>query len=237
MTMTRTVGTFVVGPIDDRSKWVSLEDFIVTTNPDGSHTAQTMSRFPGNTMIRHVTQTVDKNFTPMDGLTRFFLDQVYQGMLFRRVVGDTVTSLLMLPDGSPIDERSFPLGGDDLVLGYHPTAVEGWKFMKLDRSNRDIQTIRILSSSPTWNGGVIGHGKEIHHEIQYLGEEEINVLAGTFTGHHYIWHTGNIDGDLEIWTIGQDGICARIIGHAKGVIYELETYEVTEFDNKLEFDF
>jgi hypothetical protein len=237
MTMTRTVGSYVMGPTDDRSKWVSWENFIVTTNPDGSHTSQTMSRFPGNSMIRHVSQTVDKTFSPMDGITRFFLDGVYQGILMRRVVGDTVTSQVMYPDGRPIDETTFPVGGDDLVLGYHPTTVEGWKFIKADRSIAGPQTVRILSSSPTWNGGTMGHGREVSLTVEYLGPEEITVPAGTFLGHHYLWHTGAIDGDIELWTTGQDEICAKVIGHAKGVTYELETCDVTEFGDALEFDF
>lgn len=237
MAMTRTIGSYVMGPTDDRSKWVSWENFIVTTNPDGSHTAQSMSRFPGNSMIRHVTQTVDSKFTPIDGITRFFLDEVFQGILMRRVVGDTVHSYVMLPDGSPVDEKTLPMGGDDIVFGYHPTCVEGWKFIKADRTVKGPQPVRILSSSPTWNGGVIGHGAEVTLQVEYLGPEEVTVPAGTFTGHHYLWHTGNIDGDIEVWTIGQDEICARVIGHAKGVTYELETYEATEFGTTLEFEF
>jgi hypothetical protein len=235
MPMTRTVGSYVMGPNNDPSIRVSWENFIVTTNPDGSHTAQTMSRFPGNSMIRHVTQTVGRDFSPLDGNTRFHLDGEHQGTLSRRVVGDTVTSLVMWPDDRPIDQTTFPVGGDDLVLGFHPTTVEGWKFIKADRSNRELQTVRILSSSPTWNGGVMGHGKEVHFKVQYLGPEEITVPAGTFTGHHYFWHTGAIDGDIELWTIGQDEICARVISHSKGVTSELETCEITEFGDTLEF--
>jgi hypothetical protein len=237
MALTRTIGSYVMGPTDDRSKWVSWENFIVTTNPDGSHTAQTMTRFPGNSMIRHVTQTVDKAFTPMDGITRFFVDEVYQGTLIRRVVGDEITSLVMLPDGSPIDEKTLQMGGSDIVFGYHPTSVEGWKFIKADRTNPEPQMVRILSSSPTWNGGIIGHGAEVSLKVQYLGAEEVTVPAGTFIGPHSLWHTGNIDGDIEVWTIGEDEICARCIGHAKGVTYELATYESTTFEAVREFDF
>jgi hypothetical protein len=237
MALTRTIGSYVMGPHDDQSKWVSWENFISTTNPDGSHTAQTMSRFPGNSVIRHVTQTVDKNFSPMDGMTRFFVDEVYQGTLIRRVVGDTVTSLVMLPDGSPIDEASFSLGDGDLMLGYHPTAVEGWKFMKADRTNPEPQTVRLLSSSATWNGSTIGHGKEISFQVQYLGPEEIDLRIGRVTGHRYLWLTGYPGGDIDFWTIGKDEICARVISHHKGVTYELDTYEVTEFGSEREFDF
>lgn len=237
MTLTRTVGSYVMGPTSDRSKWVSWENFIVTTNPDDSHTAMSMSRFPGNSMIRHVVQTADKDFSPMDGVTRFFTDQEYQGFLVRRVVEDTVHSFVMYPDGRPVDEAALPRGGSDLVLGYHPTLVEGWKFIKADRSIKGPQPVRILSSSPTWNGGVMGHGAEVSLQVEYLGEEDVSVPAGTFRGHHYLWHTGNIDGDIEVWTTGQDEICARVIGHAKGVTYELQTCEITEFGDTLEFDF
>lgn len=236
MALTRTIGSYVMGPSDDRSKWVSWENFIVTTNPDGTHTAQTMTRFPGGTIVRHVTQTVDAEFMPMDGYLRLFVGPEYQGNLVRRVVGDEVTSLLMAPDGSPIAQATLP-GGADLVLGYHPTAVEGWKFTKCDRAVTGTQQVRILTTSATWNGGQMTHGKEVLLDIEYMGEQEITVPAGTFVCDHYLWHTGAIDADIEVWTTGQDRICAKVVGHAKGVTYELATCEITQFGDTLEFDF
>ena len=236
MALTRTIGSYVMGPTDDRSQWVSWENFIVTTNPDDTHTAQTMTRFPGGSIVRHVTQTVNAEFMPMDGYLRLFVGPEYQGNLVRRVVGDSVTSLLMAPDGSPIEEATLP-GGADLVLGYHPTTVEGWKFTKCDRTVSGTQQVRILTTSATWNGGQMTHGKEVTLDIEYVGDEEIEVPAGKFVCDHYLWHTGAIDADIEVWTTGQDRICARVVGHAKGVTYELETCEITQFGDTPEFDF
>ncbi len=236
MALTRTIGSYVMGPSDDRSKWVSWENFIVTTNPDGSHTAQTMTRFPGGSIVRHVTQTVNSEFMPMDGNLRLFVGPEFQGTLIRRVVGDAVTSLLLAPDGSDIEEASLP-GGADLVLGYHPTTVEGWKFTQCKRDVAGTQHVRILTTSATWNGGQMTHGKEVTLAIEYIGQETITVPAGTFLCDHYLWHTGAIDADIEVWTTGQDRICAKVIGHAKGVTYELETCDITQFGDELEFDF
>lgn len=236
MALTQTTGSYVMGPSDDRPKWVKWESFIVTTNPDGSHTAQTVTRFPGNSLVRHVMQTVNSEFMPMDGYLRLFVGSEYQGNLVRRVVGDEVTSLLIPPDGSPIQRDILP-GGSDLVLGYHPTTVEGWKFTKCDHAVSGTQHVRILTTSATWNGGQMSHGREVTLAIEYIGEEEIEVPAGKFVCDHYLWHTGAIDADIEVWTTGQDRICARVIGHAKGVTYELATCEVTEFGDTLEFDF
>lgn len=236
MPLTRTIGSYIMGPSNDRSKWVEWEQFIATTNPDGSHTAQTMTRFPGTSLVRHVTQTVDADFMPMDGYLRLFVRNEYQGALVRRVVGDSVTSLLLAPDGRPIDEAALP-GGPDLVLGYHPTAVEGWKFTKCDRSVSGTQQVRILTTSATWNGGQMTHGREVTLDIEYLGEKEIEVPAGTFLCDHYLWHTGAIDADIEVWTTGQDRICAKVVGHAKGVTYELATHDQRTFSDAPEFDF
>jgi hypothetical protein len=225
-----------MGPLKDRSRWVEWESFIVTTNPDGSHTAQTMTRFPGGSLVRHVTQTVDANFMPMDGNLRLFVGPEYQGTLIRRVVGDHVTSLLLAPDGSPIQEAQLP-GGNDLVLGYHPTAVEGWKFTKCDRAIAGTQHVRILTTSATWNGGQMSHGREVKLAVEYMGKQDVTVPAGTFSCDHYLWHTGAIDADIEVWTTGQDRICVRVVGHAKGVAYELATHSVKQFGDVLEFDF
>ncbi|MFO1426376.1 MAG: hypothetical protein U1F11_05275 [Steroidobacteraceae bacterium] len=236
MALTCTVGSYKVSLLNDRSKSVEWEQFIVTTNPDGSHTAQSMTRFPGGSIVRHVTQTVDAQFRPMDGVLRLFVGPEYQGTLVRRVVGDNVTSLLLAPDGSPIQEATLP-GGQDLVLGYHPTVVEGWKFTHCDRSRKGTQHVRILTTSATWNGGQMSHGKEVTLAIEYIGEEKITVPAGTFVCDHYLWHTGAIDADIEVWTTGQDRICARVIGHAKGVIYELERCSSQRFGDSAEIPF
>lgn len=236
MPLTRTTGSYVMGPSDDRSKWVEWENFIVSTNPDGTHTAQSMTRFPGTSLVRHVTQTVNTEFMPMDGHLRLFVGSEFQGVLVRRVVGDEVTSLLIAPDGSPIEQAQLP-GGADLVLGYHPTVVEGWKFTQCDRTVEGTQHVRILTTSATWNGGQMTHGKEVTLAIEYIGEEEIEVPAGKFVCDHYLWHTGAIDADIEVWTTGQDRICARVIGHAKGVTYELAEFDQKIFGDTLEFDF
>jgi hypothetical protein len=236
MALTRTIGSYVMGPLNDRSLWVEWENFIVSTNPDGSHTAQTLTRFPGGSIVRHVTQTVNADFMPMDGFLRLFVGPEYQGALVRRVVGDSVTSLLMAPNGAPIEEATLP-GGADLVLGYHPTTVEGWKFTMCDKSVSGVQEVRILTTSATWNGGQMTHGREVTLSVEYLGEKELKVPAGTFLCDHYLWHTGAIDADIEVWTTGQDRICAKVIGHAKGVAYELQSCEVTQFGDVLEFEF
>jgi hypothetical protein len=236
MAVTMTTGSYVMGPLNDRSKWVEWESFIVTTNPDGSHTAQTMTRFPGSSLVRHVTQTVNAQFMPMDGFLRLFVGKEYQGALLRRVVGNEVTSLLLAPDGSPIQQAQLP-GGDDLVLGYHPTAVEGWKFTQCDPKLSGSQNVRILTTSATWNGGQMSHGREVKLAVEYVGKENVTVPAGTFGCDHYLWHTGAIDADIEVWTTGQDRICVRVVGHAKGVAYELNKHSVTQFGDTLEFDF
>lgn len=236
MALTCTIGSFRMSLLSDCSRGVDWEHFIVTTNPDGSHTAQTMTRFPGGTIVRHVTQTVDAQFRPMDGVLRLFVGPEHQGTLVRRVVGDSVTSLLLAPSGSAIQEATLP-GGSDLVLGYHPTAVEGWKFTHCDRNRKGTQHVRILTTSATWNGGQMSHGKEVTLAVEYIGQETVTVPAGTFVCDHYLWHTGAIDADIEVWTTGQDRICVRVIGHAKGVVYELDRYLLQQFGDVLEVPF
>lgn len=236
MALTRTVGSYIMGPLNDRSRWLEWENFMVTTNPDGSHTAQSVTRFPGGTIVRHVTQTVDAQFRPMDGFVRLFVGKEYQGGLVRRVVGDQVTSLLLSPDGSPVQEATLP-GGADLVLGYHPTVVEGWKFTHCDRSKSGTQHVRILTTSATWNGGQMSHGREVTLAIEYLGKQDVTVPAGTFSCDHYLWHTGAIDADIEVWTSGPDRICVRVVGHSKGVAYELDRYDQKQFGDVAEIDF
>lgn len=236
MALTCTVGSYKMSLLKDPSQSVDWEHFIVTTNPDGSHTAQSMTRFPGGSIVRHVTQTVDPQFRPMDGVLRLFVGPEHQGTLVRRVVGNEVTSLLLAPDGRPIEQATLP-GGPDLVLGYHPTVNEGWKFTHCDRSKQGTQHVRILTTSATWNGGVMSHGKEVTLAIEYIGKDTITVPAGKFECDHYLWHTGAIDADIEVWTTGPDRISARVVGHAKGVKYELDRYLVQQFGDVAEVPF
>ena len=237
MTLTRTIGSYVTYPLDASERRIDWEDFIVTRNPDGSRTAMTMSRFPGCSIVRHVVQTVGSDFSPRDGFVRLFDEDRYLGALARHVTGDEVVSIVLPADGGAPDMTSFPIEIETEVLGYHPTTAEGWKLMKLDRSHSGVQVIRLLTTSLTWNGGTLSHGRKVEMPVEYLGEDEITVAAGTFRCHRYMWRTGDIDGDLEIWTTGEDEIVARMNGYSKGHAYELARYEVTSFSDDREFDY
>lgn len=237
MPIVRSTGRYSMYPLGDASDRLSWEDFIVTRNPDGSRTAQTMSRFPGCSVVRHVTQTVSADFTPLDGHVRLFVDNVLKGIVVRRVVGDKVTSIVIPADDGPIDQQTIQLDGPDMVLGYHPTTAEGWKLQKLDRGSSEKQTLRLLTVSLTWNGGTLGHGRKVEMPVCYRGKEEITVAAGTFLCDRYHWDTGDIDGELDIWTTGDDAILARMYGHAKGYGYELEEYETTTFGDTPEYSY
>jgi len=231
-----TTGGYTVGPISDPSVRVPWERFVVTQNPDGSHTAQSTTRFPGGTIVRQVMQTVDRHFMPVDGFARLFVGGEYQGTLIRRVVGSSISSLVMSPTGSPIEQTELP-GGPDVVLGYHPTTVEGWKFTKCRKGVAGAQNVRILSSSPTWNGGQMSHGREVTMSVEHVGEENIATPAGTFKSDHYLWHTGAVDGDIEVWVVGPDRICARVAHKSRDVVYDLVSHDVIEFSDSFEFDF
>jgi hypothetical protein len=232
-----TVGSYIMRPLDNPQSTLFWETFIVTSNPDGSRTAQTMGRFPGNIMVRYVTQTVSADFTPIDGFVRVFTDRVYQGAMVRHVTGGTVTSLVLPPDGGPVDTAEIELDTPGMMLSYHPSAVEGWKLQKLDHSHSEPQMLHYLSSSLTWNGGTIGHGGVADMPVRYLGEEEVTVPAGTFLCRHYVWSTGKLDGDLEIWSTGEDQIVAKMNGPHRGFSWELDSYSLTEFGDELEYPF
>lgn len=237
MPLTRTVGSYITYPLGEPDKAIDWEDFIVTRNPDGSRTAMTVSRFPGCSIVRHVTQTVDADFTPRDGFVRLFADNRYLGALLRQVRGGEVVSIVLPPDGTPMEEARFAFEPDTEVLGYHPSTAEGWKLMKLDRAKQGVQTIHLLTTSLTWNGGTLDHGRKVEMPVEYLGTDEIMVAGQNLPCHRYMWRTGEIDGDLEMWTTGEDEILARMHGYRKGHAYELSRYEVTAFSDQREFDY
>lgn len=237
MPLTRTIGTHIICSLDNLAERHDWETFTVTRNPDGSRTAQTLSRFPGTQVVRHVTQTVAADFTPLDGVSRLFIDNVYQGMLVRRVVDGVLTSILMPADGGPMDVKTIPFDHPDTVLGYHPSSVESWKLLKIDRTVKGPQTMHLLTLSHTWNGGTLEHAIKLEAQVEYMGEVEITTPAGTFPCHHTVWHTLAFDGDLDIYTTGPDEIVVRMDGSEKRVRYELDSYQVTTFDDVREFDF
>lgn len=235
MPFTRITGSYVTHPLDAPERTADWEDFILTCNPDGSRTAMTLSRFPGNSIVRQVMQTVEADFTPRDGFARLYADGRYAGSVVRQVTGGEVTSVVFGPDGAPIDVSAFPFEAAREVLGYHPTAAEGWKLMKLDRSVPGVQTIELLTTSLTWNGGTMGHGRKVEMPVEYLGEEDMHVPAGTFACHRLLWRTGNIDGDLDIWVTRKDALMVRMNGYAKGHAYVLARCEETVFPDTNEF--
>lgn len=235
MRLTRTTGKYVTFPIGRPQEAVDWEDFIITKNPDGSRTAMTLSRFPRSSIVRHVVQTVDKDFRSIDGFARLFSEGKFLGSIARYVREGRLISTVFPPDGGPADPFETEFDQDREVLGYHPTSVEGWKFQRMDLSQKGPQSIHLFTTSLTWNGGAMGHGLRVEMSVEYLGDEDLQVAGESFPCRHYIWRTGDIDGDLDIWTTGDDQILVRMLGHRKGHCYELSSIAVTHFDNVSEF--
>lgn len=234
MALRRCSGSFTVRPASGTAAPAPHDWFELTVNPDGSRTLHTLTRFPGNALVRQVTQTVDAGFAPLEGYARLFIGGDYAGSVLRQVAGNVVHSSVQGPDGS-VDRADIDVP-EGTVLGYHPVVGEGWKFVRSPR-RQGTQRLHVLTTSSSWNGGTMGHGKLVESSFEWLPEEEIETAAGRMRCEHLMWDTGEVAGRLEMWLVPPHYLCARLLQHRRKVLYELESLQEQVLPDVAEFAF
>lgn len=201
------------------------ERFIVTINPDGSRTLRTVTRSPKGDLLRDVNQLLDNQWRDVEAMGRVFFKDEALGTVLRRIVGDTLYSTVLSPDGGK-DEATFD-APVEMILGFHAIVTDAWKMNRLDTSHNEYQQIMVHTVSDTWNGSSLGHGKRLVSEARFDGAERLKLPAGTFDCEKFVWQT-SFGKELHVWRTGEANVLAKMLvesGDKEGSIYELTDYE------------
>lgn len=209
------------------------EDFIFAVQPDGHRTLTAHCEIdePNPDVIRDVVYSVDPNNRPLDAFVRLTVGGNFMGAGLFRMEGDLITCESYGPSIGRLSQV-VDTKGDYAWFGTHPLSADGFNTINFDQSEGPIKRrMRSFLSSLDHRGAtppmVSGH----HIFLEYVGDEEITVKAGTFQTRHFRFVGEHIDPlahpPYDLWvTADDDSIFVR--GECAG--YMMTYYELVHLE-------
>ena len=211
----------ISGRIDYITDNVGVEGqewFTPTVPTDGRRTMRAYVEMHDDHLIRDVTFSVDEKWKPLDCFVRLTIHDRFQGSAWFRFTDTMVECETFTVDAGRISQ-TWPVKGHIPMFVSHATACDAWGNALFDKSRKgETQTIYPrLASSPLGNGGsgpLIGPSTTVTPiastlNLDYVGEEDLTVPAGTFKCDRIILNKGLIP-RFEIWTTGPDYIPVQL---------------------------
>jgi hypothetical protein len=202
------------------------EWFTVTKHADGARTFRAMCEMDDHELLRDVTYSVGPQWEPLDCFVRLSIhDQLVGSTWFRFDDNGGECEGFTRAEGR-ISQR-FDFGHRPPSFGAHPIICDIWHLSQFDKSGPKEQTSKNIMMSSTQPDG--GSGPTLERQdltIEYRGQKELKVPAGTFNADHFAFkleppHPAH----EELWCMGEDLIPLKIAYP----IYNA-TYELAEFD-------
>ncbi|MEM9529935.1 MAG: hypothetical protein AAGA23_03385 [Pseudomonadota bacterium] len=207
------------------------ETFIVTVHGNGDRTLRAHCEIDdAPSVLRDVTLSWDKNWYPKDCFVRLTIADQFEGTGWMRLTDRLAEAETYNVKDGRISQR---MEIDEPVrwLGSHPLVADGMCFSVFDRSGPARQFFpHMMLTSPDHRGATGPLLFALGFGMEYLGEETIEVAAGTFDAFHFQYT--DTAGELpeehppyEVWcTADDDFIFLR--GQVGG--YMQTYYELTE---------
>ncbi len=186
------------------------EDWWLTHNRDGSRTLRCLARTDDSHFVRDVTYTVGEDARPVDVFVRLQVKESWVGSGYFRTAED---QLRIVTDGTvngrslqtvPVPER--------FHIMTHAVMLDGWTFWPYDADAGGEQVLTVYNTSTRWDGtdGPLGRLEPLRVEL--VGEQEIEVPAGTFRARRFLVASDVLDvPPSTIWVTGEDNLLVRYL--------------------------
>ena len=207
---------------------IGREWFSVTVQPNGDRTLRAHCEMDDVELLRDVVQTLDGDWLPVDVFVRLTQHGRFVGSGWFNFEEDGIQCESVTADAGRVSQW-MPTEGRVRLFASHPLSADGMQCAGYDHgSDERIQTIRPWANpSPRPDGAsgpIAAVGKKV---IEYVGEEEITVPAGTFETRHYLLHPSRPDWTpLETWVTGPDYVFVKLSWDVTGADYVLAELEL-----------
>lgn len=220
------------------------ESFIYTTHVDGSRTLRAHCSIDEGSprVLRDSVTTLDKNWNPTYGFVQITVDEAFVGSSWFRFTEDTAEC-----EGFTIKEgrvsQKIPLDVRPSIFGTHP--------IQADAMHTNIYP---MEQGPGTYTSPMHLMCSFHHRgadgpflmqkrglvMNYFGEEEVTVEAGTFKAHHFSYGTNKDDDYMgrdihppyHTW-VTTDGDYVMLKAQCTG--YMQTYYELVEYEKRQSF--
>ncbi len=213
------------------------EWFNFSHHADGSviMTAQCEIEDPDPTVLRNITCHIGPDRKPHNLLVHLTLGDEFLGSGWMRYDrdADTITCESYGPTIGR-NSQTCPAGEFD-AFGTHPIAGDGFTTRLMDRSKGPHKRkLRFFLPSPDHRGATPPQIAELEMVMEYVGEEEKTVEAGTFQCRRYRYVDESDDGmggtrhpDFDMW-VSADDDAVLVYGSIDG--YMMNRYELVELN-------
>lgn len=163
------------------------EHFTITRHTDGSRTLRAHCEIDdAPTVLRDVTLSVDRDFYPTDCFVRLTIDDVFEGTGWMRLTETLAEAETFNARDGRIAQR-IPLDARVRWLGAHPIAGDALAFgiYDLDQGPGRQFYPHMMLTSPDHRGATGPLLFRLGFGLEYVGEEDVTVAAGSFRAHHF----------------------------------------------------
>ncbi len=185
------------------------EDWWLTRNRDGSTTMRSLAMTDDSKLIRDVIYTRGPDGRPTDSFIRLQVGELLVGTGYIRVHGakmEVVTD--SVNSGRTLQTIDVP--ADFFSITTHAVMLDGWIYFNYDRSVGGEQLRAFYNTSTRWNGADGPLGRLENNRVNFIGDEEITVPAGTFKATHFTLDSEALKVPTSnIWVAGEDKILLR----------------------------
>lgn len=200
------------------------EDFALTRNRDGSRTLRCLAMTDDSKFVRDVTYTLGSDRRPVDVFVRLQLADRWVGTGYFRTVGRRL-HLTTDGDGTGYTKQRVRVP-ERFHIMTHAVMLDGWTFWCYDDAAGGEQTLTVYNTSTRWNGtdGPLGRLEPVRVEL--LGEEDVEVPAGSFRARRFRVASDVLDVPAsDLWVTGEDSVLVRYLWQDYDLEYVLEALD------------
>jgi hypothetical protein len=187
------------------------EFFTFTKHTDGSRTLRALCEIeePAPTVMRDITYSLDANDMPTDCFVRLMIGDEFMGAGLFRITPEFVECESFGPSIGRVSQK-VPIVGKFDGFGTHPIQGDAYITKKIDKSRgAHLAPLRTFLPSPDHRGATPPLIAETNIFLEYVGDEEVTVVAGTFAASHFRFTDphGNMAGghpDYDLWVTADD---------------------------------
>jgi hypothetical protein len=212
--------------LHDRDGERGREWFSVSVQANGDRLLRAHCEMDDEQLLRDVTYSLDVRWQPLEAFVRLVQQGITTGSAWFLFDDTGVDCEARTRSEGRIRQRR-ELGRRPLLFAPHPLQSDGWQAAAFDYSKgagrQRLDPCANSSARPDGaSGPLIGI---VHKDLEYLGDERITVVAGTFTARHLKIHPLMPSmahwTPLEFWVTGEDFQILRMRWDLLESTYEL----------------
>jgi hypothetical protein len=194
------------------------ETFELVVHPDGSRTLSISSDLTARNAWFTVVLRAAADFRPLEAYASYWNAGTFKGSGRFIVDGDRVLAESNGP-ASGLQRRETPVPAR-FSIGAHPVSGDGWHTASFDPAGPPRQQVNLYSVEAGADRAKPVLGTVLPLEMEYVGEETIEVPAGRFTVARY-----RLAGMNDLWVYGPDRIVIKSELPARGLRYVLTSLQ------------